>query len=120
MRKFLIRTCVWALGRLTTVPKSDPEPREVQLKMLANLYATQAVREYLTQQEAYLMRMAADALVEGKIPDSKFLAGRLKEVRSFRDKLAAAFAYTKRDTLAPAGGRPSVGASASSKRQQGR
>lgn len=121
MRKLFIRLCVWTLGRLVTVPESAAQPREVEMKTLATLYQTQAVREYLDRQETYIIRMAADALAEGHIPDSKFFAGRLKEIRSFRDKLTAAYIYTKRDTLTfPRNASLRRGASASSQRRQGR
>lgn len=104
-RKHLIRLCVWMLGRLVSPPRRYDGRAEVEMKMLSQLYQTQAVRDYLDRQEDYVIRLTADAVASGHTPDAKFTAGRLMEIRSFRDKLAAAYAYAqrqKRAALAPA------------------
>lgn len=74
--------------------------------VLAQMYELPAVHLYLDKQEQYLKDLITEDVVSGRMPESayyaRFMAGRLHEVRTFRDKLASAFAYhkKKRETLA--------------------
>lgn len=95
-----VKLLVWYLARLVDKPTSYPQTIEQEMGALAQMYELPAVQRYLDKQEAYLKDMIAEDVVTGRMPESayyaRFMAGRLHEIRLFRDKLASAFAFHQR------------------------
>lgn len=93
----IVKLLTWVLARNAPNPQVFEQQLETSMKTLDRLYQTSAVHKYLDEREAYLIQSTADAVVqEGRIPDPKYLAGRLRELRDFRDKLKAAHAYMRK------------------------
>ena len=91
---------VWWLSRLIEKPKKHQQSIEQEMGVLAQLYELPAIQRYFDKQEQYLIITIAEDVLGGRMPESayyaRFMAGRLHEIRLFRDKLATAFAYSKR------------------------
>lgn len=100
MKAALIRILVSCLSRLIDRPVSYQQTIEQEMGVLAQMHELPAVQRYLTNQETYLKDLISEDVVTGRMPESayyaRFMAGRLHEVRTFKDKLAAAWAYTQR------------------------
>ena len=96
----LVQFLVWSLAKLIEKPKGFEQTVEQEMGSLAQMYEMPAVQRYLDKQEVYLKDLIAEDVVSGRMPETayyaRFMAGRLHEIRLFRSKLSAAFAYSKR------------------------
>lgn len=90
------RSLTWLLARVSDDPKRVSAGLDVTMSTLNRLWQTQAVHEYLDGREQQLKDMTTEAVLRGQIPDSKFMAGRIAEIRALRDRLKAAHVYMEK------------------------
>jgi hypothetical protein len=95
---YIVKMFTWFLGLYAEDRKEMHQSLDATMYSLNMLYQTPAVHRYLDEREARLKDMMTAVLLSGKIPDTKFMAGRISEIREMRDKLKAAHVYvTKRN-----------------------
>jgi len=71
--------------------ETDPGISDEQKRVLFYvLWQNPSIQIYLNKRERYLLENSAESLAQGQIPDSKFLAGRLVEIRELRDYIKIA------------------------------
>lgn len=84
----------WLLGiKDPPMPKLD---KDEQIKLLSGIYQNPAYRRYSTAREQYLIERCAQTLTSGQVPDAKFVAGQLLEVREFRNRTRTAWTVIER------------------------
>lgn len=77
----------WFQRKFSNIEK-DPELTDEQKHILMSLlFQNPSLQLYLNKRERFLVESSVDALLEGKVPDSKFLAGRLHEIRELRETM---------------------------------
>lgn len=92
----LFKLVLWFIDKLVGQPPRTQETKEQEIGVLSQFYETPAVQRYLDERERYLIDTGIERFIEGKLTDTRGLAGQLIEVRSLRAKLQAAWAYTQR------------------------
>lgn len=96
VKVLLVKLLTKLLASLIETPVLYAQTVEQEMGVLSQMWEYPATHRYFDKRERYLVDMTANEVASGHMPDAKFFAGRLHEMREFKSQLSAASAYTQR------------------------